>query len=411
MEGSITKKQERFLSLDVFRGLTIALMILVNTPGTGAEIYGYLIHAQWLGFTLADLVFPSFLFAVGNSLSFSMVKMKYAPGREVWFKIIKRTIIIFLLGYLMYWFPFFKIGEAGDLILKPISETRIMGVLQRIALCYFFASIIFYYLSEKVAIILSVLILLAYWGILYLFGEPGFELEMVTNAASKFDLSILGLGHIYKRDSIPFDPEGLLSTLPAIVNVVMGYIAGIFIQKKGKSFEGIAQLLMVGFALTSLALWWDLVFPISKKLWTSSFVLYTVGIDFAIMAILIYLVEIKKEKAGVSSHENYVSFMGIRWNSPIISSLVERISSGFVSFFDVFGKNPLLIYLFSELFFVTLCLISVGNDLNAFEWVSESIFQNIAPGAFGSLLTAIAYMLICWLLGYVLHKKHIYIKI
>ena len=380
MEGIIIKKQERFLSLDVFRGLTIALMILVNTPGTGAKIFSFLIHAQWFGFTLADLVFPSFLFAVGNSLSFSMVRMKHAPGQEVWFKIVKRSIIIFLLGYLMYWFPFFKMGEAGDWILKPISETRIMGVLQRIALCYFFASIIFYYLSEKVAIILSVGILLGYWGILYLFGDPGVELEMATNAASKFDLSILGLGHIYKRDSIPFDPEGLLSTLPAIVNVIMGYIAGVFIQRKGKSIEGVAKLIVVGFALASLALGWDLVFPIGKKLWTSSFVLYTVGLDLSIMAILIYVIEIKKIRTGIS-------------------------------FFDVFGKNPLFIYLFSELFFVILCLIPARNNLNAFEWVSESIFQNIAPGALGSLLTAIAYMLVCWLLGYVLHKKRIYIKI
>ncbi len=289
MAEVVTKKAERFLSLDVFRGLTIALMIIVNTPGTGANIYGYLIHAQWFGFTLADLVFPSFLFAVGNSLSFSMVKMKQAPATDVWIKIIKRTIIIFLLGYLMYWFPFFKIGESGGLVLKPISETRIMGVLQRIALCYFFASIIFYYLSEKAALIISVLLLLGYWAILYVFGEPGAKLEMATNAASKFDLSILGLGHIYKKDSIPFDPEGILSTLPAIVNVVFGYIAGIFIQKKGKSFEGIAKLLMFGFALTSLALWWDLIFPISKKLWTSPFVLYTVGLDLSIMAVLIYL--------------------------------------------------------------------------------------------------------------------------
>ncbi len=380
MAEVVTKKAERFLSLDVFRGLTIALMIIVNTPGTGANIYGYLIHAQWFGFTLADLVFPSFLFAVGNSLSFSMVKMKQAPAKDVWIKIIKRTIIIFLLGYLMYWFPFFKIGESGGVVLKPISETRIMGVLQRIALCYFFASVIFYYLSEKAALIISVLLLLGYWAILYVFGEPGAKLEMATNAASKFDLSILGLGHIYKKDSIPFDPEGILSTLPAIVNVVFGYIAGIFIQKKGKSFEGIAKLLMFGFALTSLALWWDLIFPISKKLWTSPFVLYTVGLDLSIMAVLIYFIELKKVKSGVA-------------------------------FFDVFGKNPLFIYLFSELFYVILRLIPVSNGLDSFEWVSEKIFQNIAPGAFGSLLTAVVFMLICWLLGYILHKKRIYIKI
>nr|WP_319397472.1 heparan-alpha-glucosaminide N-acetyltransferase domain-containing protein [uncultured Carboxylicivirga sp.] len=380
MESSVIKKSERFLALDVFRGLTVALMIIVNTPGTGAKIYEYLIHVQWFGFSLADLVFPSFLFAVGNSMSFSMKKMKTAPASEVWMKIIKRTLIIFLLGYLMYWFPFFTFGDDGSFMLKPISETRVMGVLQRIALCYFFASIIFYYLSEKTALIISGIILLAYWAILFLFGDKGAELEMATNAASKFDLSILGLGHIYKKDSIPFDPEGILSTLPAIVNVVGGYMAGAFIQRKGKSFEGIAKLLLAGFLLTSLALWWNLIFPISKKLWTSPFVLYTVGLDLSIMAVLIWLIEIRKSKIGVS-------------------------------FFDVFGKNPLFIYLFSELFYVTLRMIPVGGGLDAFEWVSQVIFQNIAPGAFGSLLTAIACVLICWFLGWLLHRKRIYIKI
>jgi predicted acyltransferase len=376
----IKKKAERFLSLDVFRGLTIALMIVVNTPGTGAHFYPYLTHAQWFGFTLADLVFPSFLFAVGNAMSFSMKKMRLAPPSDVWKKIIKRTVVIFLLGYLMYWFPFFQFGDDGGLMLKPIGETRIMGVLQRIALCYFFASIIVLYLSEKATVIVSVLILLAYWAILYVFGEPGAQLEMASNAAGKFDLSILGIGHIYKKDSIPFDPEGILSTLPAIVNVLWGYLAGVFIQKKGKSFEGIAKLLMVGFLLASLALWWDLVFPISKKLWTSPFVLYTVGLDLSIMAVLIYLIELKKVKVGVK-------------------------------FFDVFGKNPLFIYLFSELFYMTLRLIPVNANQDAFEWVSEQIFQQLFPGPFGAFVTAIVYVMLCWALGWWLNKRRIYIKI
>jgi len=264
MKETLNQKPERFLSLDVFRGLTICLMIVVNTPGTGADLYPYLVHAKWFGFTLADLVFPSFLFAMGNAMSFSMGKMKLASPGFVWKKILRRTFLIFLFGYLMYWFPFFRHGLDGW-ELKPFSETRVMGVLQRIALCYFFASVIFYYFSEKIALIISGGLLLGYWAILYLFGQPGAELEMATNAASRFDLSILGLGHIYKRDSIPFDPEGILSTLPAIVNVVGGYLAGIFIQKKGKSFEGIAKLLMVGFLLFALAQWWNLIFPISKK--------------------------------------------------------------------------------------------------------------------------------------------------
>ncbi len=380
MEELLNLKLKRFLSLDVFRGLTICLMIIVNTPGTGANLYPYLVHANWFGFTLADLVFPSFLFAMGNAMSFSMGKLKFAPPALVWKKILKRTFLIFLLGYLMYWFPFFKQNIDGLWELKPLSETRIMGVLQRIALCYFFASVIFYYLSEKIAIILSGIILLGYWGILYVFGVSGSELEMASNAVSKFDLSVLGVGHIYKRDSIPFDPEGILSTLPAIVNVLAGYIAGIFVQKKGKTYKGISTLLVIGFVITSLALWWDLIFPISKKLWTSSFVLYTVGLDLSIMAILIYVIEKKK-----------VTF-GIR-------------------FFDIFGKNPLFIYLFSELFYIILRMIPTSSGLDVFEWVSENFFQNIFPGGFGSLLTALAFMMLCWALGWWLDKKRLYIKL
>jgi predicted acyltransferase len=380
MDNIVKSKPERFISLDVFRGLTIVLMIIVNTPGTGANLYPYLVHAQWFGFTLADLVFPSFLFAMGNAMSFSMARMKTAPASEVWLKIIKRTLIIFLLGYLMYWFPFFKITDDGSFLLKPFSETRVMGVLQRIALCYFVAAVLFRYLSEKSVLIISGAILLAYWAILYMFGQSGAELEMATNAVTRLDLSILGPNHIYTRDSVPFDPEGILSTLPAIVNVTFGYLAGMFIQKKGKTFEGIAFLLMVGFLLTSLALWWDLVFPISKKLWTSSFVLYTVGLNLSIMAILVYAIEMRKITFGVR-------------------------------FFDIVGKNPLFIYLFSELFYVVLRMVPVGSGLDAFEWVSERVFQAVFPGPFGALATALAFTLLCWGLGWWLDKRRIYVKI
>ncbi|APZ47326.1 DUF5009 domain-containing protein [Polaribacter reichenbachii] len=378
-ETSITKSN-RFLSLDVFRGLTIFLMIVVNTPGTGADLYPYLVHAQWFGFTLADLVFPSFLFAMGNAMSFSMEKLKTGSATVFWKKVLKRTVLIFLIGYLMYWFPFFRTGVNGSLELKPISETRIMGVLQRIALCYFMASVLFYYLKPKIVIVISVIILLAYWGLLYVFGVPGLELEMATNAITKLDLAILGEGHIYKKDSIPFDPEGLLSTLPSVVNVIVGFLAGRFIQQKGKSFEGIAKLLMLGFLLAALAFWWDLVFPISKKLWTSSFVLLTVGIDVSVMAILIYAIELKKKTRGTE-------------------------------FFNVFGKNPLFIYLFSELFYITLRLIPTASRLDVFEWVSQHVFQKICPGSFGAFLTAIAFTMLCWSMGWWLHKKRIYIKL
>ena len=375
----VEQQSNRFLSLDVFRGLTICLMIIVNSPGTGADIYPYLSHADWFGFTLADLVFPSFLFAMGNAMSFSMRKFESADSSFFWKKILKRSFLIFLFGYLMYWFPFVQQGLEGWEV-KPFSETRIMGVLQRIALCYLFASILIYYLSQKAVVIFSVFALLGYWAILYLFGEPGAVLDIAGNAGTKLDFAVLGEGHIYKSDKVPFDPEGILSTLPAIVNVIVGYLAGVFVQQKGKTFEGIAKLLLAGFLICALALGWDLIFPISKKLWTSSFVLYTVGLNLSIMAVLIFAIEIKKIKFGVN-------------------------------FFDVFGKNPLFIYLFSELFFISLRHIPANAELDLFEWVSEKIFQNIFPGAFGALVTAIVFMLLCWSLGWWLHKKRIYIKV
>lgn len=370
----------RFLSLDVFRGMTICLMIVVNTPGTGANLYAYMVHAQWFGCTLADLVFPSFLFAMGNAMSFSMGKLKNAKPSYFWKKVFKRSVLIFIIGYLMYWFPFFRYGTEGYLELKPISETRIMGVLQRIALCYLIAAVLVYYFKKKVVYIISVFILLAYWVVLYVFGTPGAELDMSSNAITRLDLWLLGNEHIYRKDSIPFDPEGVLSTLPSIVNVIAGYLAGKFIQLKGKSFEGIAKLLLVGFVLTILALWWDLIFPMSKKLWTSSFVLYTVGINLSVMAVAIFSIEIKKISIGIE-------------------------------FFTVFGKNPLVIYLFSELLYITLRLIPTGEGKDVFEWISEHIFQKLFPGSFGAFSTAIIFMLICWVMGWWLDKKQIYIKL
>ena len=376
----MNQKRNRFLSLDVFRGMTICLMIVVNSPGTGAELYPYLVHADWFGFTLADLVFPTFLFVMGTAMSFSMIKLKNAGPEVFWTKVVKRTVIIFVLGFLMYWYPFFRTGTDGTLELIPFSETRIMGVLQRIALCYFISAVIYYYLKKQGILIAGALILLAYWAILYVFGVPGGELDMATNAGTKLDFLILGEGHIYKGDKIPFDPEGILSTLPAVVNVLAGILAGQYIQKAGKSYEGIAKLCMAGFILAAIALWWDLIFPIGKKLWTSSFVLYTVGIDLLIIAVLIYAIELKKRTFSVD-------------------------------FFNIVGKNPLFIYLFSEILFITLRRIPTRSGLDAFEWVSENIFQTIFPGSFGSFATAVAFTLLCWSVGWWLDRRRIYIKI
>ncbi len=359
---------QRFLSLDVFRGMTICLMIIVNTPGDGAATFAPFLHAHWNGFTPTDLVFPSFLFAVGNAMSFVLPKWEKLSNATVLFRIIKRTALIFLLGYLMYWFPF-----TG-----PVANTRILGVLQRIALCYGIGSIIAFYMHERVMMILAAILLLTYWYISVHFGLPGQELTMTGNAGILFDKWLMGDAHMYHGEGIAFDPEGWLSTLPAIVNVLIGHRVGTFIQEKGKTYEGLTHLLMWGAGFIFLGFMWNYQFPINKKLWSSSFVMLTVGLDMVIIGTIIYRIELQRQ----------LQFSG---------------------FFEVFGKNPLVIYLFSEVLATTLNMVQVG-DISLFEWIFGHGFSHFAP-YWASLAFAISYMLVCWLLGYILDKYKIYIRV
>ena len=378
----MTSLKERFTALDVFRGMTICFMIIVNNPGSGAIPYPPLEHSTWHGFTPTDLVFPSFLFAVGNAMSFSLKKYEQISNVTFLKKVIKRTFLIFLIGYLMYWFPFFGLNSAGEIISAPISHTRIMGVLQRIALCYFFGSLLVHYFSTKKVIIISLILLFGYWILLYVFGSPSQPLSMMGNAGLYLDKALMGNDHLYHGERIPFDPEGWLSTLPSIVNVVIGFFAGKFIQDKGKTFECLSKLLLAGALLIFIALCWDMVFPINKKLWTSPFVLLTCGLDLIIISALIYILEMRK-------------WDPIRWSG----------------FFQIFGRNPLFIYVLSELLFVVLVMLHVSQKENVYDYINRTIFQAIVPGAFGSFLFAICYMLVCWSIGWWLNKRRIYVKV
>jgi len=366
----------RFLALDVLRGMTICFMIIVNTPGSGATPFAPLLHAAWHGFTPTDLVFPTFLFVVGNAMSFSMPKYKQLGTGPVLGKIFKRTFIIFLLGYLMYWFPFFREVKGGGYEFFPIQNTRILGVLQRIALCYGIAALMIHFLSKKAVWTLSAIFLIGYWIILYVGGDY----NMTTNAGHKLDMILFGESHLYHGEGVAFDPEGLLSTMPTIVNVVAGYYAGVFIQKKGNNFETVTRLMIAGFASMCLAYFWDFVFPINKKLWTSPFVLYTVGLDMIILGILIFVTEIKGMTKGAY-------------------------------FFQVFGKNPLFIYLLSEILATVLFTIKTGPKTSLFNSISNTVFQKILPGPWGSLLFALCYMMLCWLVGYWMDKRKIYVRV
>ncbi len=373
-----SKISERFLALDVFRGMTICLMIIVNTSGNGATTFAPLQHAHWNGFTPTDLVFPSFMFAVGNAMSFVMRKWSELSTGKVLGKIFKRTLIIFLLGYLMYWFPFYEYNAQHQILFSPINHTRIFGVLQRIALAYCFASLMLYFLGEKTTLIITAIILILYWPVMVYFGTGADPLDIHTNAVLRLDTWLIGTNHLYMGEGFPFDPEGLLSTFPSIGNIVAGYFVGKYVQQHGKSFEGLSKLFLAGFILFVIAFWWNYGFPINKKLWTSSFVVHTVGLDCMILACIIY----------------YVDFLGKRTA---------------VNFFEVFGKNPLFIYLVSELTVTILYLIRVqGKPL--FTWIFQNVFS-YAGMYIGAFLFAVCYMLYCWFVGYLLNKNKVYVRV
>jgi predicted acyltransferase len=365
----------RFLAIDVMRGLTLALMIVVNLQIGEGKSYAQLLHARWHGLTLTDLVFPTFMFVVGTALSFTLEKYELLGDAAVLRKVLTRTALIFLSGYLLYWFPFFTADNAGHLTLAPISQTRVLGVLERIAIGYGAAALIVHYGGRAGAICFGLGALLGYWWLMHAFGDY----SLAGNAAIKLDKLVLGEAHMYHGEGVAFDPEGILSTLPAIVNVLAGYLAGRFVRDHGTNGRTIARLLLAGAACVLLALWWNTVFPINKKLWTSSYVLCTVGIDLGVLAVLIYIVP------GAQNR-------------------------GWTYFFEVFGRNTLIIYLLSEAAEKLLNLARIGPQ-SVLEWVYAVGFASWAGDKAGSLLYALAYMLCCWAVAYAMDRKGIYIKL
>lgn len=369
---------QRYFALDILRGMTIALMILVNTPGSWATIYAPFEHSAWHGFTLTDLVFPTFLFVIGNAASFSLRKYENQSENAFLRKVFKRTALIFLIGLLLNAFPFVYRADDG-LHLIDFTTVRIMGVLQRIALCYCLASLLLHYLKLKKSLIIGVILLLGYWALLWFFGTHPNPYSLENNAALKFDLLIFPKENLYSGFGMPFDPEGLLSTLPAIVNVIAGYAAGIFIQKWGNTRKTIINLAISGFVLLIIAELWDIYFPINKAIWTSTFVLFSTGWDLLIIASLILIVEIANIK-------------------------------GWTYFFEAFGRNPLFIYILSGVVITLMNLIQIdGESIHGL--IYENLFSSWLNAYNASLGFAIFYVLLMWLLGYVLDKNKIYIKV
>lgn len=363
----------RLKSLDVLRGMTIALMIMVNNPGSWAYVYPPLRHAKWHGCTPTDLVFPFFLFIVGVSVWFSFKKYNTEISKKSVLKIFKRTIIIFLLGLFLNLYPHFNFGEV-----------RIMGVLQRIALAYFAGALICLYFKRIQLIVIMGLLLIGYWALLY-FGGEGDVYSLESNFAKTLDLLIMGEQHVYNGFGIPFDPEGLLSTIPAIGTVIIGFLTGQTISNQSTISGKIKKLLISGSVLTVLGLIWGMVFPINKALWTSSYVLYTGGLGILFLAFLIWLIDLKK----ISN-----------WSVPFIH----------------FGMNPLFIYVFSGLYVKTIIYLihpigSDGVEVSGYTYLFQEIFAPIAGNMNGSLLFAISHIIAFWALCFLLYRKRIFIKI
>lgn len=368
------KKSERYLALDVLRGMTIAFMITVNTPGSWQYVYPPLRHAAWHGCTPTDLVFPFFLFVVGVSMFFSFSKYQNTLNRQTLLHVGKRTLLIFLIGLFINSFPQW---------LTDYSHLRIMGVLQRIAVAYGLAAVIVLAFSRKTIAWLGGGILLVYWAIIYfLGGADPYSLE--GNVTIPFDSAILGTNHLYKGFGIPFDPEGILSSLPAIVTVLIGYFAGVMIKETEKKRVP-GKLLLYGVVAAVLGYVWGLAFPINKPLWTSSYVLYTAGLGAVLFALLIFIIDLKGYK---------------RWTS----------------FFVVFGMNPLFIYALSGLWAKALyTLIRIpdgdGGTMAGSTWLYQNVFEPLAGSMNGSLLYALTHIFFFWLIGYVLYKNKIFIKV
>ena len=389
---------QRFYSLDVFRGATVCLMILVNNPGNWEHIYPPLEHASWHGLTPTDLVFPFFLFAVGNAMALTMPKLEAAGASTFWKKIIKRTILIFLIGLFLNWWPFVR-WQSDSLNFKhwvdpvsPENGIRILGVLQRIAICYFLASVILYYFKAKQSLYIALTLLVVYW-ILCVIGNPADPYSLSGWFGTDVDKKILGVAHMYKGEGVAFDPEGIMSTIPSTVEVIFGYLIGNYIHRKGKNFEMVSSLFVAGVVMLIAGFCWDMVFPINKKIWTSSFTIYTSGLATITIATMIYVIELKNIKGWLTR------------------------------FFDVFGKNALFVFALSAFLPRLLGLIRIplnshsnGEDkivyTNPWNWLYQKVLVHI-PGdpRLGSLVYALCVITFMWAICWWLDRRKIYIKV
>jgi predicted acyltransferase len=443
--------QNRLISLDVFRGMTIAGMVLVNNPGTWSAIYGPLKHAEWHGITPTDYIFPFFLFIVGVAIPIALGKrIEAGITRDVYFKIITRSFLIFALGILMSAIPFFNFAEtqipyllkilivlsysaalflylwdkpvaalvvaavtaavvsgfwlAGYVIVPyDVSTMRIPGVLQRIAVCYLIVSLLYLHTNWKQQTVIGIALLLVYWLLMTVVPVPGCDVTTIDdkacNLAAWLDRTILTEAHLWRQAKV-FDPEGILSTIPAIVTTISGVLTGTWLQRSGSPLqradldakptkvgtqnETALGLFLVGTILLAVGWSWSLVFPINKSLWTSSFVVYTSGLALLTLGFCYFVIDIKGYK---------------RWAKPFV----------------IFGVNALALYVFSGIMARLLGMVRLtgpgGKEVSLQQWIFENVYLSFLSPINASLAFAISFILFWLFLMWLLYRRKIFIKV
>ena len=381
---------QRLLALDILRGITIAGMILVNNPGSWGSIYAPLGHASWNGLTPTDLVFPFFMFIMGISTYISLKKYNFEWSNATAWKIVKRTLVIFAIGLGIAWFSKFcrtwnslsgeeisfwsRLGQSS----WTFDSIRILGVMQRLALCYCATALIAILVKHK-HIPWIILGLLASYTCLLLIGN-GFEYNE-TNILSIVDRVVLGVNHMYKDNGI--EPEGLLSTIPAIAHVLIGFWCGKLLLGTKDIHEKIQRLFLVGVILTFAGFLLSYGCPINKKIWSPTFAITTCGLASSFLALLIWIIDVKDKKT---------------WSR----------------FFESFGINPLFMYVTGAVFSILLGNIKFAYGegiISVQRYIYSEVLQPLLGDYLGSLAYALLFVSLVWAVGYILYKKKIYIKI
>jgi len=362
----------RLLSVDALRGLTVAAMVLVNNPGTWRAIYPPLRHAAWHGWTLTDVIFPFFVFIVGVAIPLALgPRLERGERAQVVLKVIRRSIVIFALGIVLNGFPWFV-----------WANLRIPGVLQRIAACYLAAAIIYVLTSTRAQAIIAGALLLGYWLVMTVVPVPGYgagNLSPEGNLAAYLDRAILG-PHIWQFAKV-YDPEGILSTVPAVATALLGVLTGTWLRSGRRSDVIAARLALAGIVGIAVGELWGFWFSINKSLWTSSYVMLTAGLALVVLAACYWLVEVRDRR---------------RWAIP----------------FAVLGVNALILFFLSTLMARLLSIIKVGPEARSLQTVLfESVFAPLASPVNASLAYALAYVALWWAIVWMLYRWNVRLRI